>query len=127
MRLHGKLYDANRNMKPSIFESQSSMSVMRLYTYNMYLNPFSFPSLSSSLSKRAFNRLRCARKNHSATIVNPCVAMQIAYERWYDGPQLNGHTYEPATLPSCEVALTIAIATARFDGGRAKVALTHAT
>lgn len=35
------------------------------------------------------------------------------------------HTYEPAMLPSCENALTNASATARFDGGRAKVLDVH--
>jgi hypothetical protein len=36
------------------------------------------------------------------------------------------HTHEPAMLPSCENALTNASATARFDGGRAKVLEVHA-
>ena len=36
------------------------------------------------------------------------------------------HTHEPAMLPSCENALTNASATARFDGGRAKVLDVHA-
>lgn len=35
------------------------------------------------------------------------------------------YTHEPAMLPSCENALTNASATARFDGGRAKVLDVH--
>ena len=35
-------------------------------------------------------------------------------------------THEPATFPSCENALINASATARFEGGRAMVLLTHA-
>ena len=35
-------------------------------------------------------------------------------------------TYEPAIFPSCEKAFIRASATARLEGGRAKVLLTHA-
>ncbi len=35
-------------------------------------------------------------------------------------------TYDPATFPSCEKALMSARATARLDGGRAKVLLIQA-
>ena len=69
--------------------------------------------------------------------------MQIAYEFRYVGPQPDGQTYlptkqsavaaamindahDPATLPSCENALTSANTTARFEGGRGKVLLSHA-
>lgn len=34
------------------------------------------------------------------------------------GPQFLGHTYDPATFPSCEKALIKASATARLAGGR---------
>ena len=54
-----------------------------------------------------------------------CVAMHIAYDLRYVGPQALGKTYDPAILPSCEKQLTKARAIARFAGGRGMELLTH--
>lgn len=89
--------------------------------YNKYLKPFLTCPLSlSPLSSLLFNLTRCTRKKQHITIDKPFVAMQIAYEWRYVGPQAVGQTYEPAMLPSCEKALMKAMATARFAGGRGR-------
>lgn len=58
-------------------------------------------------------------------IHSPFVEIHIAYEFLYDGPQADGQTYEPATLPSWEKALISASAMARLDGGRGNELLTQ--
>ena len=59
------------------------------------------------------------------TIAVACVAIQIAYDLRYVGPQVLGNTYDPAMLPSCEKQLTKARAIARLAGGRGMEVLTH--
>lgn len=104
-------------LKPFLILGAPSSMVPSISAVWLPASSLASQSAISPCSSFLFSRVKIILNAKQPAMVTPNMAVTMPYD--FRKPfSLKSHTYEPATLPSCENALIAARATARLAGGR---------